>query len=372
MRTRSILLALALALSASGSAQATGWSPAGDLVVGVDSNNAFTLSDGRVVSVGIPQYIAWWTPTTQFWKPSSNAWKAVRGTAPLTGIVQPVPVMLDDGRVLVTGLCHSNCGRKSNTEIYDPAAKKWSLPRQMTVARYQHAAIKLSDGRVLVAGGCIAYGCAADTDSVEIFDPPTNRFAKAAPMKIHRADFTATLLDDGRVLVAGGYNSTGALAESEIFDPPNNTWTVTRKMKTAHAVHVAALLQDGRVLVAGGDEGLGLPQGDAEVFDPATGNWTAAGAMADGREYSAAVTLKNGNVLVAGGFSVKGESFVTLSAAELFDPVQNKFVKTVSMAHEREQFSMTMLLDGRVMAVGGDAYLNGELKVPGDAEIFTP
>ena len=366
------LAAIAAALFAATAANAKGWSGAGKLVAGVDAGNAFTLSDGRVVSVGIPALNAWWPPTTQTWNPSTNKWTASNSAPALPALFQAVPVLLDDGRILVTGFCRSNCGSGSNTEIYDPATDSWSMPGQMTTGRYLHRAVKLSDGRVIVMGGCSAFGCAADTPTAEIFEPATGTWSAAAPMKSHRASFSATRLPDGRVLVTGGYSSAGTLTENETYDPRKNKWIVNAPMPHPHAVHVSVTMQDGRVLVAGGDTGLGLPGREADVFDPTSGHWQSVGLMGEPREYFAAAGLPNGKVLIVGGFSYRGEVFVTLSSCEIFSPGKGAFAPAPSMKHERSEFSITTLGDERVMAVGGDAYLNGELPVPGDAEVYKP
>jgi len=375
MRLREFLccLPLVLPLLISVPAEAKGgWSRAGNLVAGVDSGNAFALSDGRVVSVGIPSVVPWWPATTQIWNPATNKWTKPASVPLLPNLFQAVPVLLDDGRILVTGFCTANCGSGSNAEIYDPATDSWTMPGQMMTARFGHKAVKLLDGRVLVMGGCSSYGCGSDTPSAEIFDPATNTFTSVAPMKAHRASFGATLLADGRVLVTGGYNSTGVTTENETYDPAADKWTVNPPMKHPHAVHVAMLLQDGRVLAAGGDTGLGLPGAEADVFDPVAGTWKAVGSMAQRREYFQGATLPNGKALVVGGYSINGEMFVSLATCERFNPATNKFVPAKSMKNERTEFSITTLPDGRIMAVGGDAYLNGEFKVPGNAELFTP
>jgi len=364
--------AFTLPLLATAPADAKGWSNAGKLAAGIDAGNAFALSDGRVVSVGIPTVINWWPPTTQTWSPATNKWTKSASNPALPNVFLAVPVLLNDGRILVTGYCRSTCGSGSNTEIYDPATDSWSMPGQMTTGRYVHRAVKMLDGRVIVMGGCSAYGCAADTPSAEIFDPATGQWSAAAPMKAHRASFSATLLADGRVLVTGGYNATGTLTENETYDPATNTWTVNAPMPHPHAVHVSVTMQDGNVLVAGGDTGLGLPGREADVFNPVTGKWKSAGLMAEPREYFGAASLPDGKVIVIGGYSLKGELFVTLKSTEMFRPHKGMFAPGKSMKHERTDFSVTTLPDGHVMAVGGDAYLNGETRVPGDAELFQP
>ena len=131
-------------------------------------------------------------------------------------------------------------------------------------------------------------------------------------------------------------------------------------------------MQNGRVLVAGGDTGLGLPGREADLFNPANGKWKSVGLMAEPREYFGAASLPNGKVLMIGGYSYKGELFVTPKSCEVFSPGKGVFTAGKPMRHERSEFSITTLPDQSVIAVGGDAYLNGEFPVPGDAELFTP
>ncbi|HEY8698878.1 MAG TPA: kelch repeat-containing protein [Rhizomicrobium sp.] len=366
------VLALAVTLITAAPAEAKhGWSLAGHLVTAVGPGNAFALSDGRVVSVGMTgDDEDWdWPAATQTWSASSNAWTQAASKPALPNIYEAVAIMLDDGRILVTGLCRKDCAGASNTELYDPARDSWSMPGQMKAGRYLHAAVKLSDGRVLILGGCTTYHCVRGTTRVEVFDPRTDTFTQAAPMLVHRVCFTATLLADGRVLVAGGYNTEGVLADNETYDPASDRWTKNAPMKSPHVGQVAVLLHDERVLVAGGDCVPALPCSAADLFDPLIGKWKAAGPLLQPRDKFAGVTLKDGRVLVAGGLSYFGNLWKDLETAELFDPAHDKFVQAKSMAHQRGGLSLALLPDGRAMAVGGDAWLDED---PGTAELYTP
>lgn len=349
-----------------------GWRPAGDLIVGVGSGNAFPLSDGRVVSVGIPDADGDWPAITQIWTPRTKTWTASAATPVLPHIVQATPAMLDDGRILVTGYCESDCHGGSNAEIYDPATDTWTMPGQMKTGRYLHAAVKLLDGRVLVVGGCSKDNCMTETPSAEIFNPATGKFTPAASMRTRRACFKATLLADGRVLVTGGYNIMGVLAENEIYDPASNSWTVNRSMNRPHMFHVATMLRDGRVLVAGGACADERPCDAVEIFDPSTGAWKGAGHLSVPREYAAGAVLQDGTVLIAGGLSCWGNLWRYMETAERFDPALGRLVHAKAMAHQRGDFSMAMLPNGRVLAVGGDAWVNSDPKTPGDAELYIP
>ena len=125
--------------------------------------------------------------------------------------------------------------------------------------RRGHTATRLSDGRVLIAGGENSNGVLNQT---EIYDATTDTFSAGSNMNDARVDHTATLLSDGRVLIAGGRSSAGALSTTEIFDPTSGTFSSGPNMSVARAGHSATLFADGRILFAGGDAG-----GSAEILD---------------------------------------------------------------------------------------------------------
>jgi hypothetical protein len=135
-----------------------------------------------------------------------------------------------------------------------------------------------------------------------------------------RTDFTATLLPDGKVLVAGGLHSgvqaaAAELAAAELYDPGSGSWTATASLVTPRTGHAATLLPDGKVLVAGGYGGNGA-LASAELYDPGSGSWTAAGSMVTPRQSHTATLLPDGKVLVAGGFGAEAP----VVTAELYDP----------------------------------------------------
>ena len=133
-----------------------------------------------------------------------------------------------------------------------------------------HAATMLSDGRILVAGGWkTAVGKTDGTSalaSAELYDPASGTFTPTGDMTVPRAFPTATLLPDGRVLIAGGWNGSNAVASAEIYDPASGTFTPTGDLTAAREGNTATLLSDGRVLITGGRDGSGGVLVSAELY----------------------------------------------------------------------------------------------------------
>jgi WD40 repeat protein len=292
----------------------------------------------------------------------------------LPGGVGEVLTRLNDGRVLVTG-----ASPDSAAEIYDPASGQFSLTGRMVDGNraaedmyydVPYTATTLRDGRVLIVGGVHWQVNAEANDtflrSAELYDPTTGKFSATGSMTIAREHHTATLLPDGRVLIVGGdrdMRSLNYLASAEIYDPATGKFSATGSMSTPRSLHTATLLPDGRVLIAGGENAKSGGLASAELYDPTTGKFSATGSMVTGRSVHVASLLKNGLVLIAAG-NDDGNPSNPLRSAELYDPATGTFSGTAPVLEQRPGYTYaTELEDGRVLVVG-DALHAAELYWP--------
>ncbi len=230
-------------------------------------------------------------------------------------------------------------------QLYDAAKGTWSSTGSLHASRYRHTATLLSDGKVLVAGGT------PNVASSELYDPISGTWTVTGSLHAGRFGHTATLLSDGRVLVAGGSNSsTNIIADAEIYDPSTGAWTVTGSTIRARAGHTATLLPNGMVLVVGGANNNGFHE-SAELYNPSTRAWQFTGSnMSHSRGNHTATLLSNGKVLVAAGSNGNG----ALGDAELYNPSTQTWASTGSLsAGVRLGHKATLLPNGRVLVIGG-------------------
>lgn len=240
----------------------------------------------------------------------------------------------------------------------------------MSAARAAHTATVLPDGRVLLAGGLNAEENAPG--SAELFDPASDAFASTGPMRTPRQSHTATLLSDGKVLLTGGYDAQGDyLASAELYDPAGGTFAPAGSMLSARAGHVAIRLSDDRVLLVGG-VGTGWTfLSSAEVYDPATGAFTRTGSMSFPRESHVAVGLENGRVLIVGGHRGRRSNIELYTSVEVYDPTTDTFSEAGEMTVRRHKHDAVLLSDGRVLITGGTDERDYRGRYT-SAEIFDP
>lgn len=241
------------------------------------------------------------------------------------------------------------------------ASGSWR-PAGTTATQHEgHTATLLNDGTVLVAGG----GPSGDPGTaVEIYDPAANSWVAGPPMATPRTGHTAVRLDDGRVLVIGGMNAgrdapDTPVASGELYDPATHSWSTAGSMAQARFQPTATVLPDGRVLVTGGYAGAGQVTATAELFDPLGGRWSPAAPMATPRTEHVALLLHNGKVLVAGGVATGDNPDGSLASAELYDFAGNRWDAAAKMPAGHAGPVAAVLRNGDALVAGGVDYQGG-------------
>jgi alpha-tubulin suppressor-like RCC1 family protein len=308
---------------------------------------------------------------------SSNGIQYQLGTNTSTGSLSSgrashKAVLLQNGKVLISGGGTQAVVALNSAELYDPAgnsgAGSFSATGNMISERREHTMTLLNNGKVLVVGGHDTSSGIVGLASAELFDPAGNggvgTFTATGSLNAGRMYHTATLLSSGKVLIAGGYDN-GALSSAEIYDPNSGTFTSTGSLVEARSGHTASILQNGKVLLAAGHDGSNY-MASTEIFNPAgnsnNGTFSAGPALTYARATHAQSTLQNGKVLITGGQNAvtwRGES-------ELYDPDLNSISATGNMLGARQYQTSVLLNDGTVYLTGGvgpgvNAYNRSEL-----------
>ena len=245
------------------------------------------------------------------------------------------------------------------------AAEVWTLAASPAQARAQPTATLLLDGRVLLVGNPGAL-----PGDAELYTPAPDQGGWT------RADFavgsfyghTATRLANGQVLVTGGRESPASVPTAVRYDPAANSSVPTAAMSVARQEHTATLLADGRVLVTGGrytesQSDANTAYDSTERYDQGTNRWTAAAALGFARTGHTATLLPDGQVLVAGGGA---------EAAERYDPRTDRWGPAGTMSTNRYGHTATLLPDGRVLVVGGDTFRVNTAEFLATAELYDP
>jgi N-acetylneuraminic acid mutarotase len=235
--------------------------------------------------------------TTEVYRRASKTWQ-LRAPMPAARR-EPGFAMLADGRLLVAGGGDCSGGTFASTFAFNDVSNSWTTLPSMSQPRWAPTAVKLANGKVLVTGGYLWSGVQAAVSTSEIFDPVSNTWSAAAPMSMPRFHHTATVLSDGRVLVAGGERGF-YLAFAEIYDPTANAWKPAASMRFKRAQHGAALLASGRVLVTDGTFG-SYATNTSEAYDVARDVWLDAGTSSPQGSYPTTLQRMNDNRVLSVG-----------------------------------------------------------------------
>ena len=304
-------------------------------------------------------------------------------------------VLLDDGRVLVTG---GYTGVANNdfiapfpvgtAQIYNSETGLWLLEDPISQIehgfRFLHAAVKLQDGRVLTVG----LGAEAESEGVvgaaAAFDPTVDSWASLPNPPTPRGLPDVVLLNDGRVFVTGGldfdpsgsFGQPASVGTTEIFDPETALWRQAAAMSQPAQGQAAVLLRDGRVLVVGGTTNDGDETARVDIYEPGTDTWTPAESISTERGHPVAILLADGRVLVTGDSpsvyrSIDGFGAIN-GTAEIYDPETGKWTPTADLSRPRTGHTLTLLPDGRVLAAGGEDPTGSDYLVYSTTEIFDP
>ena len=351
---------------ASAQADAGSWSYTGSLNTPRYYHTATLLSDGKILVAGGGNQSGnafHFLDSAELYDPTKGKWSAT-GSLNVPRNVHTATV-LRDGRVLVVGgVDGRNFGGSSlnSAELYDPKEGKWSATGSLNAPRYGHTATLLENGEVLVAGGgeIIDWDETIPLNTAELYDPDTGTWSFTGNLNTAVETHTATLLQNGKVLVLRGRGGS-----AELYDPDTGTWsTISNLSRNIGFGHTATLLPDGRILIVGGIiEGIvGGEYNDrlfnpAELYDPNTGTWSSTGPLNRARFNHTATLLPNGKVLVAGGVRYRvsgGVTFpVNLAKSELLDPDTGTWSFASNLNTPRNLHTATLLSDGKVLIGGG-------------------
>jgi uncharacterized protein YvpB len=341
-----------------------GFTPTGNMSTARLNHTASLLSSGKVLIAGGDQGNNVGMATAELYDASTGLFSPA-GTMTVERFTHTATVLSGGSKVLIAGGWGKDLFNvNSSAELYDSFAQSFTATVSMQVARNRATAILLNDGRVLIVGGVTVNGL---TNTTEMYDPTSGSFLpNPSRMIAARQNPVLTLLQNGNVLVTGGAGYLGALASTEIFDPTTNTFAATGSMNVPRFSHTASLLSNGKVLIAGGDDGASISRtvySSAEIYDPVAGTFAYTTSMPAPRSVHTATRLSNGQVLIAGGYGVG-----YLASALVYDVSGASIVTTGSLTTARLLHTATLLPNGQVLIAGGSggsALASAELYTPG-------
>jgi N-acetylneuraminic acid mutarotase len=317
------------------------FTPTGSMTVQRAGQTITLLKDGRVLLTGGVQNAGYRSElaSAEIYDPSSGAFSATGSmSTPREGHTATI---MRDGTVLIAGGSDNGIHTLGTAEIYYPASGTFNLTGSLNQPRVAHVAALLGTGKVLIAGGGRGGmpGNYISYDTAEMYDPNTGNFSPmSAHMKNDRVGAAAVRLSDGRVLIVGGKSgrvlmsrapnlaSLTPLNTAEIYDPESNSFIATGNMGAQHYLATATKLDNGSVLVVGGWTIRGpvvVGMRDADLFHPETNMFSQVGPTNVARLTNTATLLNDGEVLIAGGIADK--ALVTASV-EFYSPTEHQFL----------------------------------------------
>ncbi|WP_413582326.1 Kelch repeat-containing protein [Bdellovibrio sp. HCB288] len=266
-----------------------------------------------------------------------------------------VTALLPNGKVLVAGGLSQTSSTNTpldSTEIFDPATGLWSAGPALPSPRLFSQATVLTDGRVLVAGGLD--GAFAKTATTAIYNPASNSWSTGPSIAIPRVGHSSHLLPNGKVIIIGGaaHPTTSAPTEkTEIFDPATNQWTYGPDLPTAVSEFSSVTLSDNTILILGGlTTAAATSITTVQAYNPSTNSFTTKAPMTLGRYQAAAAVLPSGNVLLTGGWASTGSMTAT---TEIYNVTANTWSAGPSLSANRRAHGAISLPSGKILVTSG-------------------
>jgi hypothetical protein len=363
-----IVLGASAAVPAFGGTSGT-WANTGSLNTARTDHTATLLPNGQVLVAGGLDASSTPLASAELYNPATGMWTATGSMADARQ--GHTATLLPNGEVLVVGGSTPLADCVSTAELYNPSTGRWATTGSMTEGRCSHTATLLTNGQVLVAGGCCKPRINGDSlASAELYNPSAGTWQATGSLNVSRYGAAPVLLSGGEALVAGGNNIANGgtytqLASTELYNPSQGNWVLAPSLNFNTPTPTATLLGNSDVLVVGGP---------GEFSDPSVRTWTNTGsyprvALVGGGH--AATLLGTGKVVVTGTrCNYSGCSHVATPGCFLYDFSSNSWSITGSMNHARVNHTATLLPNGKVLVVGGQAGIY--LFVLASAELYTP
>jgi N-acetylneuraminic acid mutarotase len=345
------------------------WTPTGSMTTARTGHTATLLANGEVLVAGGGNGTGSLT-SAELYNPATGKWTVSGSMATARG--SHTATLLPNGEVLVAGGVSNGSSPwapscTATAELYNPFTGQWTTTGSMTKPRDSHTATLLNNGSVLVAGGLCNGGFTYPDNTAEVYDPSTGTWKATGSMNVARVDTAATLLPNGQVLIAGGNSTSSGGTSAELYD--HGHFTLTGSMNVYRPNLTATLLPNGDVLVFGGTQ---LASSASEFYNPATGTWTRTGQyyVAPSRRGHTLTLLGTGKALVAGG----RDKYSFTSYSRLYDSSTNSWPSTSAghMNNVRSGHTATLLPNGQVLVVGGFDIISNVVTYLASAELYTP
>lgn len=318
----------------------------------IDSTNfarqdhaSVVMNDGNImVTGGLTGYSSFYTRSVEIYSSSTNTWQFTDSMNAARG--EHGIALLQGSNVLAIGGFELKSCEKYNTNT-----GTWSFIDSLKKVRiHGFTTTVLENGMVLITGGWYFNGIEDEyIKECELYDPTNNEWNIVDSLSVGRLYHSATLLKDGRVLVIGGLTPNRMLKSCEIFDPLTQQWSLTDSLSIERGNHSALLLPDGKVLVTGGGNLDSLYIYTCELFDPVTENWEIVGATSFPHNSHTSVLLADSLILLAGGV-------IGPASWEIFNPKTFSSMYVSTLPFQKYESTIHLLPDGRVINIGGWTY----------------